>query len=251
MALVKPVEMTHDLVKGDAVLGKAVCEGNCVTCHGASGEGGIGTALGNGTMLALTDDPFLRYAIEHGRDGTPMPALKDTLNAAEIDGVTAFLRSRSSGWAVGEPVLWQPPSLDNTILNPDGKPPRLDLKDGLYVTSAILDRELKAGRRMVLLDTRVISRWQQGHIEGAVPLPYYSDPKQVLAGLPRDGTWIVAYCECPRAAAESVIRRLRKNGLDHSAVLWEGFQGWASLGHPVVAGNKPVAAATQPAKNAP
>ena len=47
---------------------------------------------------------------------------------------------------------------------------------------------------------------------------------------------IVTYCECPRAAAESVNRKLKERGFDNLAVLWEGIQGWISLGYPAVRG---------------
>lgn len=232
----EPFAVSHDPVAGDAVLGAKVYAKNCASCHGANGEGGTGTALGNPVMLGLTPDGFLRHAIAEGRDGTPMPAFKDQLSAAELDGVTAFLRSRSSGWKREKPVLAEPPPLDRIVLNPEAAAPEFTLADGLYVSAADLDRELKAGRKMVLLDTRVTSMWQMTHIAGAVPAPYYSSREEVLASLPTDGTWIVAYCECPRAAAESVVRRLREAGLQNTAVLYEGIQGWISLGYPVVAG---------------
>ncbi len=57
------------------------------------------------------------------------------------------------------------------------------------------------------------------------------------ARLWRHGTWIVAYCECPRAAADSVVKRLREAGFENTAVLYEGIQGWVSLGYPVFAGD--------------
>ncbi|WP_158637167.1 c-type cytochrome [Arenimonas daejeonensis] len=233
---VEPFSVTHDPVAGDAALGARVYAENCASCHGANGEGGTGTALGNPVMLGLTPDRFLRHAIAEGRDGTPMPAFKDTLSAGELDGVTAFLRSRSSGWKHEKPVLATPPPLDRIVLNPEAAAPDFTLADGLYVSAAELDRELKAGKKMVLLDTRVTSMWQMTHIAGAVPAPYYSSREEVLASLPADGTWIVAYCECPRAAAESVVRSLRESGVKNTAVLYEGIQGWITLGYPVVAG---------------
>ncbi|MEM7284070.1 MAG: rhodanese-like domain-containing protein, partial [Pseudomonadota bacterium] len=55
--------------------------------------------------------------------------------------------------------------------------------------------------------------------------------------LPNDDTWIVAYCECPRAAAESAVRRLRQLGYKNTAVLYEGYAGWSALGYPIAAGN--------------
>ena len=103
--------------------------------------------------------------------------------------------------------------------------------------SADLDAALQAKKRLVLLDTRTTSQWQMAHIKGSVPIPYYYDERDaVFEDLPTDGTWIVTYCECPRAAAESVNRKLVAQGFTNTAVLWEGIQGWISLGHPVFRG---------------
>ena len=248
-AAVEPIDMGEqslDRTVGDAKRGKAVYGQHCATCHGANGEGGTGTALGNAAMLALTPDSFLRHAIVQGRQGTPMPAFGSVLSGTQIDDVTAFLRSRSTGWTAGRKPLRTPPAPGDYVINTKGSAPEFGtLKDDRYVSAAVLDRELKAKPRMVLLDTRVTSMWQMAHIEGAVPVPYYSR-EEALAALPRDGTWIVAYCECPRAAADSVVKRLREEGgFTHTAVLWEGIQGWVSLGYPVVAGDasKPAAPA--------
>jgi cytochrome c oxidase cbb3-type subunit 3 len=222
-------------VAGDVARGAGLYAANCARCHGDNGEGGTGTALANAAMLALTPDTFLRHAIANGRQDTPMPAFAATLGDAGLDDVTAFLRSRGGDWSKPAPVALPPP-LDNLVLNPGAPAPTFELREGLYVSSEQLDRELKAKRSLVLLDTRVPSVWRLGHIEGAAPLPYYS-PDEMLATLPRDGTWIVAYCECPRAAAESVVRRLRADGFLNTAVLYEGIQGWVGLGYPIVGGS--------------
>ena len=50
--------------------------------------------------------------------------------------------------------------------------------------------------------------------------------------LPKD-VQIVAYCSCPRAAADSVINKLRERGYSKTAVLYEGIFGWMNLGYPV------------------
>lgn len=232
-----PLDLPDGSVAGDVALGAKIYAENCASCHGDQGQGGTGTALGNATMLALTPDAFIRHTVENGRDGTPMLAFRNTLTAAQIDGVTAFIRSRSAGWTAPQPIRHAPPALDAYVINPDAGAPEFSLKDGLYVSAAELDRELKARKRMVLLDTRVTSMWERAHIEGAVPGPYYASREEVMANLPTDGTWIVAYCECPRAAAENVVRKLREGGVRNTAVLWEGIQGWVSLGYPVVPGN--------------
>jgi len=237
MVDVDPLDLPLDPVDGDIERGRELYATHCVACHGANGEGVSAPAIGNPAMLALTPDAFLRYAIENGRDGTPMPAFGERLSAAEIDGVTAFLRSRATGWSVEKPVLKAPPEPGEYVLNPAGAAPEFTLRDGRYVLAADLARALEDGRRMVLLDTRVMSMWQLAHIEGAVPIPYYTGNfETVAANLPDDGTWIVSYCECPRAAAESVDRKLRRRGFANTAVLWEGIQGWVGLGYPVSVG---------------
>lgn len=234
---VEPIDLPLEPVIGDVALGEETYVENCAVCHGENGEGEVGPAIGNPAMLSLTADAFLRYAIENGRDGTDMPSFAGTLSDGEIDAVTAFLRSRATGWTVEKPVLRTPPTVDEYILNPGSPAPEFSLQDGLYVKSADLHEALQEKRRMVLLDTRVTSMWQMANIAGSVPIPYYHDNFEGVAkDLPNDGTWIVIYCECPRAAAESVNVKLRKKGFKHTAVLWEGIQGWVSLGYPVSVG---------------
>lgn len=234
---VEPFEVTYDSITGDIDVGRNIYAKECASCHGANGEGGTGTALGNAAMLSLTTDNFLRYAIEHGRDGTEMPAFGDKLSADEIDGVTAFLRSRATGWTVEKPALRTPPTAENYVLNPDSPAADFELKDDLYVMSADLLKAMQEGRRMILLDTRAMSAWQMVHIEGSVPLPYYNTGIEQLAkDLPDDGTMIVTYCQCPRAAAEFINAKIREFGFTNTAVLWEGIGGWVALGYPVSRG---------------
>ena len=124
-----------------------------------------------------------------------------------------------------------------TASAPDGDNPEFDLDNDLYVSAQSLNAAIEAGNRMILLDTRVPYFWAMAHIEGSVPLPYYTSGEEIVDALPNDGTWIVAYCECPRAAAESVARQLRLLGYKNTAVLYEGYAGWSALGYPVSAGN--------------
>jgi len=233
------VDLDPEPVTGDVTLGAKLYVQECAECHGKEGEGVTGTALGNPAMLSLTEDKFLRYAIENGRDGTDMKAFGEKLGSHEIDALTAFLRSRATGWAVEKPIYRAPPEVGEYIINPDADAPQFDLKDDLYIMSADLHRALLEKRRMVILDTRVMSYWQMVNIEGSVPMPYYydyDDIERLAADLPKDGTWIVTYCECPRAAAELVNRKLTRLGFKNTAVLWEGIQGWVALGYPVFRG---------------
>jgi cytochrome c oxidase cbb3-type subunit 3 len=234
---VESIDLPGGRINGDVRRGQEVYSEKCASCHGPEGEGVSAPAIGNPAMLALASDAFLRYTIEHGRDGTEMIAFGDSLTAADLDAVTAFLRSRETHWEQTRPVLRPPPTPDEYVLNAAARAPEFELKDGLYIMAADLDRALREKRRMVVLDTRVPSMWQVANIEGSVPIPYYHDG---IAGLkddlPTDGTWIVSYCECPRAAAESVTRKLRAAGFQNTAVLYEGIQGWIALGYPVFVG---------------
>ncbi len=235
----EPYRATDGAIAGDVDMGKTVYAEHCASCHGENGEGGSGTALGNPAMLSLTTDQFIRYAIEHGRDGTEMAAFGEVLSDEEIDGVTAFLRSRATGWTVEQPLLRSPPEADDYVLNPASPTAEFDLKDDLYVTSTELLKALRDEKRIVLLDTRTISQWQVYNIEGSIPIPYYTDYSKLdtfLDDLPDDGTMIVTYCACPRAAAEHVNSMIRELGFTNTAVLWEGIRGWVSLGYPVFRG---------------
>jgi rhodanese-related sulfurtransferase len=150
------------------------------------------------------------------------------------------LRTRAGGWDATQAERTVPPTPQDYVLNPYGAAPEFTLSEGRYISSEQLNAALESGRRLVLLDTRVPYFWAMANIRGSVPLPYYSDFDEVVGNLPTDGTWIVAYCECPRAAADSVVTRLRERGFANTAVLHEGYAGWTALGYPVVAGEVPV-----------
>ena len=140
-----------------------------------SGEGISAPALGNQSALAHNKDEFIRYAIEHGRQDTPMSAFNEKLSAIDIDNVTAFIRSFASDWKAEKEVLSALPTPDQYVLNPESDNPNFSLDDGMYVSSKDLYQAIQDKKKMVLLDTRVTSVWQRAHIEGAIPFPYYTE----------------------------------------------------------------------------
>ena len=232
---VERAALTTNPVHGDIARGRELYQKECASCHGGKGEGVNAPALGNPSALAHNSDDFIRYAIQNGRDGTPMIAFKDKLSASDIDSLTAFLRSRAEGWQAENVTLQPLPTPAQFVLNPKGKDPEFALQEGRYVSSPQLAAALNAKQRIVLLDTRVTSVWQTAHIAGSFPLPYYSNFDEVTAALPKD-VMIVAYCSCPRAAADYVIDELRERGYSRTAVLYEGIFGWMNAGLPVVRG---------------
>lgn len=233
----EPIDLSREPVLGDTKLGATIYEKNCALCHGPSGEGISAPALGGSMLLATATDEFLKYAISEGRDGTPMIAFKDSLSEDEINGVTAFLRSRAAGWDIPKGDTVTIPTPDNYVLNPEGKAPNFDLKQDLYVSSKQVHQALQDSARMIILDARSEVAWRQTHIPGSIPVPYYEDPETFVNDLPNDSTWIVAYCACPHAASGRVISTLRRYGYKNTAIIDEGILIWAELGYPVKNGN--------------
>lgn len=232
----KEIETSREPVKGDITLGAKVYENNCAMCHGKKGEGISAPALGNPMLLATATDGFLKYAISEGRDGTPMVGFKNVLTKKEINGVTAFLRSRASGWNVPKTSPVTIPTPENYVLNPKGKKPNFKLKDGIYVPAKQVFQALKDSARFVILDARSKVAWRQTHIPGAVPIPYYEEPETFIKDIPNDNTWIVVYCACPHAASRRVVNTLRRYGYKNTAIIDEGVLVWAQLGYPVLHG---------------
>jgi len=77
---------------GDARFGRALFRGNCASCHGSNGEGGLGTRLNSPDFLAMASDAFLVQTLLHGRPGTGMPSWTD-LTSVQIADLLAYLRT--------------------------------------------------------------------------------------------------------------------------------------------------------------
>lgn len=227
------IELSREPVLGDVDLGSTVYAKNCSVCHGASGEGVTAPALGKSMLLATATDEFLKYAIKEGRDGTPMISYKEILTEEEINGVTAFLRSRASGWDIPQGDTISVPTPENYVLNPNNKAPKFELRKDLYVSATQVYQAMQDSARIILLDARSEVAWRQTHIPGSVPVPYYEEPEAFVDDIPNDSTWIVAYCACPHAASGRVISTLRRYGFKNTAILDEGILVWAELGYPV------------------
>lgn len=228
-----PIEISRDPVLGDVELGASIYAKTCAVCHGENGEGITGPALGNPMLLATATDHFLRYAIAEGRDGTPMIGFKESLNTAEIDGLTAFLRSRASGWDIPKPDTITIPSPEDYVLNPNAEAPVFELREGKYVAAAQVNQAFQDSLRMIILDARSEVAWRQMHIPGSIPVPYYEEPENFVNDIPNDGTPIIIYCACPHAASNRVRNTLKRNGFERAVIIDEGILVWAQMGYPV------------------
>jgi cytochrome c oxidase cbb3-type subunit 3 len=203
----------------------------CAGCHGDRGQGVSALSLDNAVFHESATDGQIRYAIAHGRRGTPMPAFEDELSAAQIDDLVGLIRSfRRERPGPSTNVI---PADLPVVINPEGgNPTNFTLREGRFVPSAQVAAALAAGKKLIILDARPPSDFTQLHIPGAVPSPFYAI-EEVVTRLPRDGTWIIAYCGCPHAASGHVMDELRTRGFEHTAVLDEGIFVWRDLGHPV------------------
>lgn len=89
-----------------AAIGARVYAANCASCHGASGEGGIGPSLRTPDLLGVVDQRYLATAIVHGRPDTAMPAWKH-LPARDV----AALLNLFSTWRGAPPKRFDLPRL--------------------------------------------------------------------------------------------------------------------------------------------
>lgn len=241
-----PVPPDHEArPAGDPLRGGVLYEATCQACHGTPEQRATAVHLFNPMLVATASDAFLRHGILAGRPGTPMPAWDGVLDDVQVDDLVAFIRSRALPLAP-PPVVQQPaaPRTGPVVLNPKGKPAKLKLKDGRLVSLEALKAALDQKRRIVICDARAPSEWLSLHIEGAISTPYYDKPS--LDDIPKDGTWVVAYCACPHHASGEVVDELRRRGYKNTAVLDEGVFAWQHKGYPVVTAPGGLATAAPP-----
>jgi putative heme-binding domain-containing protein len=78
----------------DIAFGAGLYSGQCVTCHGATGDGVGGVNLRAGKFRRATTDRELTTIITTGIAGTAMPGFKFT--TTEVEGLIAYLRNMNS-----------------------------------------------------------------------------------------------------------------------------------------------------------
>ena len=228
---------------GDAGRGAASYLKNCQSCHGDSKVRGEAPMLANPEFQKVATDAFLRYAIEVGRPNTKMVAWKALLPPQEIDDLLAYIRQLGAPPSP-EGQLPEPTGKEPLVINPRGKSPVFKLRadpcpkdqkceDPRFVPADQVAAALKAGQRMIIIDARPKSEWMRVHVTGAVSIPHH-DLKR-LDEVPKDGTYVIAYCACPHHLSGIVVDELRKRGYKNAVVLDEGILEWHRRGYPVEA----------------
>lgn len=98
-------EVRSLLPQASADMGAKVFNARCASCHGAKGEGGIGSRLNSDSFLSMADDEFVFRAVSEGRPGTAMPSWY-FLSSRDTADVLKFIRS----WQKSAPVALDRPS---------------------------------------------------------------------------------------------------------------------------------------------
>lgn len=230
------VLLPPETTSGDAQRGDQLYAAKCQKCHGTETKRADAVHLANPGLRSTAKDSFLRYAIVHGRPGTPMVARPGKVDDTQIDDIIAFMRTwpGSPEPERAQQAMPEIPKDLPIVLNPDGERPDFTLRENLYVSGAQVKEALDKRQRIVLIDARTPGEWVDVHIPGALPLPYHDMGK--ADQLPKDGTWIVAYCACPHHASGAVVDELRRRGFPATAILDEGILWWKTQGFPI-AGN--------------
>jgi len=227
----------EQVAKGDALGGEKLYTEYCRTCHGDAKTRGEAVHLANVQFLQLATDAFIRHAISVGRPGTKMPGFGAVMTPQQMNDLVAYIRTLGGG-AAAVTLLPAPTGKEPLVLNPSGKDPqwkslRAENGVGRYVSVDEVKKALDDKRKLVIIDARPPSEWMRAHITGAVSIPYH-DMKR-LDEVPRDGTWVIAYCGCPHHLSGIVVDELRRRGYTNAAVLDEGINEWHRRGLPVVA----------------
>jgi mono/diheme cytochrome c family protein len=100
--------------------GREVYTEQCANCHGAQGEGGVGTALNNKSLLKNTFDEVLFSVIRSGVPSTQMPAWSvdfgGPLTDEDIRSAVAFIRAWEPTAPELEPEVFQPSAERGALL---------------------------------------------------------------------------------------------------------------------------------------
>jgi cytochrome c oxidase cbb3-type subunit III len=240
-------KMLPPVGQGDAETGAQVYQRACATCHGTEAQRGKAPILFNPEFLSAATPTFMRYAIVNGRPPTEMPAFGAMLSEKEIDDVVVFLASKRPGYREPRPEV-DPKDLANlpVVINPKGATPTFTLREGRFVSIEQVKKAFDAKSRMVIIDARAASDFVRGHIPGSIVNSYFD--KIGLDRVPKDGTWVIAYCACPHHASGEVVDELRRRGYENTAVLDEGILEWEKRGYPMA--EWPAKDEKKPANNA-
>ncbi len=100
--------------------GREIYNEQCASCHGADGEGGVGTTLNSKTLLQNTHDDIFFSVIRSGVPSTDMPAWSvdygGALTDEDIRSVVTYIRSWEANAPVIEPAVFVPTADEGAVI---------------------------------------------------------------------------------------------------------------------------------------
>jgi len=100
------------------------------------------------------------------------------------------------------------------------------------ISAEDLASRIQAGRAPVVLDVRSVGEYEEGHIPGAINIPY-DEVGERLADIPAsEGDEIVVHCKSG-VRARMAERTLQDVGYTNLRHLEGDMQGWVAAGHPI------------------
>jgi phage shock protein E len=94
-----------------------------------------------------------------------------------------------------------------------------------------------AAARTLVIDVRTEPEWQEGHVEGAIRIPYEKIGEGIEKAAPDKKTKIILYCRTGRRSGIA-LETLKKLGYEDVTNLITGKDVSDKLGRPIVKGDK-------------
>ncbi len=114
------VKAAESLTRERISLGARIYQAQCVACHGAQGEGGLGFVLNSKQLLQNTPDEVFFSLIRSGVPNTQMPAWSidfgGPLTDEDVLNVVAFIRNWEANAPDIQPVVFTPSAERGAVL---------------------------------------------------------------------------------------------------------------------------------------
>ena len=151
--------------------------------------------------------------------------------------ILALSYNSYSGHGIRMEGNWSNRALSDSLVVPysykEGDPPAITLSEAMM--------EFQSSNA-IFLDARLEFDYKQGHIKGAVNLPYEEFDEfypKVASKLTKDKT-IIAYCDGTECELSLLLTRvLREEGYQHLKVFFGGWSEWEKAGLPIEKGENP------------
>jgi mono/diheme cytochrome c family protein len=113
-------QAAEQLAEERLIHGEKIYNEQCASCHGISGEGGVGTALNDKKLLQNTHDDRFFSIVRAGVPSTQMPAWSvdfgGPLTDEDIRSTVAYIRSWEQTAPILEPEIFEPSAQEGALI---------------------------------------------------------------------------------------------------------------------------------------